>query len=111
MDPRMSVQVIALLTIASLLILLGYTLGLSNGTAAAKTSFGILTTGKTGAYFIGGGIFVGLLLPTILLAIALIVGPSPVSNTLALISSITILVGNFFSKVSVLKAGVYEPTF
>ena len=111
MDPRMSVQVIALLTIASLLILLGYTLGLSNGTAAAKTSFGILTNGKTGAYFIGGGIFVGLLLPTILLAIALIVGPSPVSNTLTLISSITILVGNFFSKVSVLKAGVYEPTF
>lgn len=110
-DPRTSVQMITLLTIASLIILLGYTLGLSNGTAAAKTSFGILTNGKTGAYFIGGGIFVGLLLPTILLAIALAVGPSSISNTLVLISSIAILVGNFFSKISVLKAGVYEPTF
>ena len=110
-DPRTSVQMITLLTIASLLILLGYTLGLSNGTAAAKTSFGILTNGKTGAYFIGGGLFIGLLLPTILLAIALAVGPSQISNTLALISSTAILVGNFFSKISVLKAGVYEATF
>ncbi|MEO6162818.1 MAG: NrfD/PsrC family molybdoenzyme membrane anchor subunit [Candidatus Binatia bacterium] len=94
------------LTILSLVIHLG---ALSRGSLAVRESFRELTRGSLAGKFIGGVLGIGLVVPLLLVlwvTIAAVMIPAAI-----LLAALLVLLGGFFFRYCVLKAGVYPPLF
>lgn len=79
---------------------------LTGGNAAARQSVSELFAGSVAIYFYGGTLLMGLLVPAWLVWAGLS-GPAPV-GAMALLG-IASIVGDFFMKYSIIRAGVYLP--
>lgn len=93
----------------TLICLLTHLGAMARGSPAVQEGFRLLTRGALSAWFLGAVVSAGLLLPLLLIGLALTSGE--IVGVSVLISSILILVGGFFFRYCILKAGVYPPLF
>jgi len=88
-------------------VMLGFYLGVMRGTTlAAQRSVGELVRGRAAPAFYLGTVAVGLVVP-ILVGAAGVVGP--VSEALLAMVGAASLIGDFFAKYAIAKAGIYVP--
>ena len=93
----------------TLLCLLIHLSSMARGGAALREGYRLLVRGLLSGWFVGGAVGMGLLLPLVLVAVALI-NPEWLEFS-ALLSSLFVLAGGFLLRYSILKAGVYPPLF
>ena len=99
--------VIELWVAVSAAVMLGFYLGVMRQTnLAARRSVAELTGGRVAVAFYLGTVGAGLVIP-ILLGVAGFAGP-PSAAVLALVGALS-LVGDFFAKYAIAKAGIYVP--
>lgn len=95
------------LDVVKLLAVLGFLhVALSFGSAGARFSAELMTTGQYALMTWGGVIGIGILIPIAIGAYTVLVGKS---KPLLLVSSVAALAGVFFLRAVVLLAGVWEP--
>ncbi len=101
------ISIIELWVAVSAAVMLGFYIGVMRQTnLAARRSVAELTRGRAAAAFYLGTVAVGLVLPILL---GLVGFGSPLSQTaLALVGAFS-LVGDFFAKYTIAKAGIYLP--
>jgi formate-dependent nitrite reductase membrane component NrfD len=75
-------------------------------TIGAKEAVSFLAGGSMAPVFYGLAVVLGLIIPIAILVIAFL---GNASSTLLAVAGIAELVGSFFLRLSILKAGVYEP--
>jgi formate-dependent nitrite reductase membrane component NrfD len=97
----------ALLLITLVFLVFSYVNGLSKSTLGARKSAEILTQDLKGI-FVGGLVGAGVLLPLLLVGLATL-GLIPASATLVMVVAVLEVVGIFFLRFAILKAGVYAP--
>lgn len=90
--------------LVSLFFLIEIKGALSSGNLAARWAVRDMLAGRLAASFYGGTLAIGLVVPVLLLATS--AGHSPVVMALIGIASVS---GDFFMKLSTVKAGVYLP--
>ena len=90
---------------SAVLVLLYLALARSAG-GAARRSAGELVAGKVSPAFYAGTIFCGLVIPIVLGAIGAATGPS---RGLLAVIGLSSLVGDFYIKYCIVKAGIYLP--
>ena len=73
---------------------------------AARLSAAAVTRGQWAAYFLGGGLLLGLLVPGLLLLLHLSGG---LGEGFLALAGVLLLGGNFLSKYAVIKAGYFVP--
>jgi formate-dependent nitrite reductase membrane component NrfD len=96
------------LVVGTLTVLLLFTYMVVNymSTVAAKKAVTFLATGGMAPVFYGLGVVLGLLIPLAILVPAFLGKVPPI---LLAVGGLCELVGSFFLRLSILKAGVYEP--
>lgn len=99
--PQMWVAVTALVCLLYAFEIHG---ALSGGNVAARRSVHDLFAGRLAPIFYGGTLAVGLIVPVLLLYI-----PASHSPTVMALIGLTSAVGDFFMKLSTVRAGVYMP--
>jgi formate-dependent nitrite reductase membrane component NrfD len=101
------VEILELWVAVSAAVMLGFYLGVMRNTnLAARRSVAELTGGRVAVAFYLGTVGVGLVVP-IVIGVAGFVGP--LSHTvLALVGALS-LIGDFFAKYAIAKAGIYVP--
>lgn len=93
-------------TLIGLLTHLG---AMARGSLAVKEGFRLLTRGFLSGWFLGVVLGLGLLLPLVLVGSAAMNGQ--ITELSLVMASILVLVGGFFLRYCILKAGVYPPLF
>ena len=96
------------LLVAILLCVVIYLLAMSTSTVAARESFRLLTSGEFCWPFLGGVIFVGLIVPAFVLGYTALAGVSLAPAALALIGVLE-LIGSFTFRYTFLRVGTYAP--
>jgi len=105
-DPHW-VELLELWVAVSAAVMLGFYLGVMRQTTlAARRSVAELTVGRVAVAFYLGTVGIGLLVP-IVVGVAGFAGPLP-QTALGLIGALS-LVGDFFAKYAIAKAGIYVP--
>jgi tetrathionate reductase subunit C len=95
------------LLVVCLLLLVAHVLNGSYTHTAARVSVQRLKSGDLRPMFLYGALLLGLLVPAVL-AMWGGLAPSPISAVLAA-AGLVVLVGNWLSKLSVIRAGTYAP--
>jgi formate-dependent nitrite reductase membrane component NrfD len=98
-----------LLLATTALLLTAHLLNGSTSHPAAKLSVTRLMRGELRGIFLLGTVFLGLAFPALFIFYGLLV--SSVSHAMIIIIAAAVLVGNWFSKYAVIKAGLYAPFF
>lgn len=97
-----------ILLVFGAVILSTYLLTMYNSVAGAKQSVLELIKGKVVLPFLGGAVLLGIMLPIITVIVSIYIDiPTLALGTIALLA----VIGDYFLKFSVLKAGIYSPLY
>jgi formate-dependent nitrite reductase membrane component NrfD len=99
----------AVLLVASLFLQIGHVLNGQYSHIAGKFSVRRLVAGDLQLVYLGGVILAGTIVPLALVAYGLVAGPAGMATTAAAVAGVLIVIGNWLSKHTVIRAGAYAP--
>jgi formate-dependent nitrite reductase membrane component NrfD len=99
----------AVLLVIALFLQIGHVLNAQYQHIAGKFSVRRLLSGDLQLAYLGGVIVVGIIVPLALVAYGLQAGSGSLVTTAAAIAGVLILIGNWLSKHTVIRAGAYAP--
>lgn len=108
LDVRPVVASEMLLIVVSMVFVAAHYLVMSHSTLSARESVRLLTTGRSGRVFLGGGVVVGSIAPLALLGYVYFMAPAdPLGSAGLAVAGVLTLLGVLLLRFSFLKAGVY----
>jgi formate-dependent nitrite reductase membrane component NrfD len=99
----------AVLLVASLFLQIGHVLNGQYSHIAGKFSVRRLVAGDLQLVYLGGVILAGTIVPLALVAYGLVAGPGGMATSAAAVAGVLIVIGNWLSKHTVIRAGAYAP--
>jgi hypothetical protein len=99
----------AVLLVASLFLQVGHLLNGQYSHVAGQFSVRRLVSGDLQLIYLGGVVVAGLIVPLALVAYALSAGGGPNATLAGAVAGVLIVVGNWLSKHTVIRAGAYAP--
>ena len=105
----MWLAVTAALLVSSLFLQIGHLLNGQYSHIAGRFSVRRLVAGDLQLVYLGGVIVAGLIVPLALVAYALVADPGSIAITVAAVAGVLIVVANWLSKHTVIRAGAYAP--
>ncbi len=101
-----------ILLFGTLFLLIIHVMVLSRSSSAARESVRLLTKGRLIPLHLGGAVLLGIFVPlAVVLPAALAAGAAgyAASSTTFFIAMVSRLIGDYCSRLAILRAGVYEP--